>query len=253
VPEPRPTFRPTRTKRVADQARAALLGAFHAMNLDVRIRSKHRLPFVDVLHGQGVQVVLDVGANTGQFAARLRKEGFGARIVSFEPASWAFAELKRRAQGDPLWQCMNLALGDSEHEDTLRLSANSVSSSLLSMDERHRRAAPRSAYIGEEKVRVATLDSLRSQLLASGESAALKLDTQGFEMKVLAGAKATLGQVRAVHAEMSVTLLYEGQGYMHEIMAHLYDAGFELVNLSDEWVEPRTRFVLAFDGIFIRR
>jgi len=63
----------------------------------------------------GVNCVIDVGANAGQYATMLRKDvGFAGTILSFEPNPAVFAALERRASGDPRWHCHNVALSDAD-------------------------------------------------------------------------------------------------------------------------------------------
>jgi len=65
----------------------------------------------------GVTLALDVGAQVGDYAALLRRNGFQRRIISFEPVAANYDALCRRAQDDPLWQCVNVALGSEDAED----------------------------------------------------------------------------------------------------------------------------------------
>lgn len=98
---------------------------------------------VRLMASEGVDVVLDVGANTGQFAGRIREAGYSGAIVSFEPLGDACLGLRRRAAADPAWEVRRLALGDHDAQATeINVSRNSVSSSLLSMGARHLESAP---------------------------------------------------------------------------------------------------------------
>jgi hypothetical protein len=90
-----------------------------------------------------IDVVFDVGANTGQFAQQLRDAGFVGRIVSFEPSTAAHATLSQRSQDDAHWIIApRMALGDHDGTVTLNLAGNSASSSILSMLPLHASAAP---------------------------------------------------------------------------------------------------------------
>src|SRR5271157_53126 len=112
-----------------------------------------------------VDVLFDVGANTGQFAEMLRGAGFRGRIVSFEPSTAAHSALSKRARRDANWIIApRMALGDHDGTITLNLADNSVSSSVLPMLPSHVRAAPESRYIGSETVDLRTLDSVRTEL-----------------------------------------------------------------------------------------
>ena len=97
--------------------------------------------------------MLDVGANSGQFAASLRDAGYQGRIVSFEPLSGAFADLERAAASDPLWSCINLALGEENCTAVINVSANSYSSSLLGVCDWSLSVEPSISAVGREEVR----------------------------------------------------------------------------------------------------
>jgi hypothetical protein len=51
-----------------------------------------------------IDLVLDVGANMGQFASEIRHCGYAGRIVSFEPLSQAHGQLLQSSAGDSLWE-----------------------------------------------------------------------------------------------------------------------------------------------------
>ncbi len=114
-----------------------------------------------ILDNQGVNLVLDVGANAGQFGLSLRASGYAGRIVSFEPLESARRILVAASAGDERWEVADrAAIGHEEEEIDLHVSANSVSSSALEMLDTHLRSAPGSHYVGVERVALRRLDAL---------------------------------------------------------------------------------------------
>jgi FkbM family methyltransferase len=158
-----------------------------------------------LLHERRIDAVLDVGANEGLYAARLRAGGYRGRIVSFEPLSAAFAKLERASADDPDWQCIQTAVGARRGTAVLNVAGNWASSSLLPMDERLPQIEPRTAYVGTQECTVETLDDLGPRALRSADRAFLKLDVQGYELEALLGAEQTLRQVEAVEVELSLS------------------------------------------------
>jgi FkbM family methyltransferase len=203
-----------------------------------------------LVRGRGIDVVLDVGANEGLYAAKLRANGYRGRIVSLEPLSAMFAKLEQASAGDDAWTSLRTAVGAQAGPATLNVAGNWASSSLLPMDPRLPRIEPRTAYVGTEKCEVATLDGLR--LLAPGERALLKVDVQGFELEVLRGAEQTLRQVEAVDVELSLVPLYEGAPDADDVVRHLEARGFSLRSKEPAFRDPRTGDLLQVDALFAR-
>ena len=205
-----------------------------------------------LLASERIDLLLDVGANEGQYAVRMRRAGFDGRIASFEPLSAAFAALERRAAHDPRWDARRLALSDTDGRAEIHVAGNSTSSSLLDMGERHLRSAPESAYVGTEQVQATRLDSLWGELVGNGERVFLKLDVQGFEMHVLRGAEHALGDLHGVQAELALAHLYEGDSSWRDVVDHLAARGFELAGVEPGFGDPDSGRMLQFDGVFLR-
>jgi FkbM family methyltransferase len=205
-----------------------------------------------LLRSRGITLVLDVGASEGTYARQLRQLGFEGRIISFEPLSAPFAELERAAAADARWQCRRLALGAEVGEREINVAGNSSSSSLLEMKERHLRSAPQAAYVGTERIPIASLASIWPELVAEDDCVYLKLDVQGFELEALRGADTRLGSVDCVQAELSFVPLYEGAPDFLELIEFLGSRGFRLAGLEEGHDDIRTGEMLQADGIFVR-
>jgi len=200
-----------------------------------------------------ISLVLDVGANTGQYAKKLRTLGYAGRIISFEPLTREFQKLSKLSASDPKWDCKQLALGSVDESQEINIAGNSYSSSILPMLDRHVLGAPDSSYIGKETVTVSRLDSIQSSLLREHDRIFLKLDVQGYEMEVLKGSSDTLKQVEIIEMELSLTPLYE-HSVLYEAMIEFMDGlGFDLLYIEGDFLDYTTGEVLQVNGIFMRR
>jgi FkbM family methyltransferase len=196
---------------------------------------------------ESVPVVIDVGANRGQYATELRRHGYRGEIVSFEPLEEAFEHLAGAADHDPDWTCRRLALGAAAGEALINIASNLVSSSLLEMEVGHSAGAPEVSVVGVEKVPVSRLDDV----LDDDRPCMLKLDVQGYEDRVLDGAPSTLARAQLLQCELSIAKLYAGQAPFRALIDRLDDAGFGLVDLDPFFYDRTDGRVLAFDALFI--
>ncbi len=200
-----------------------------------------------------IDLVLDVGANDGQFASEIRRSGYTGRVVSFEPLSQAHAKLSQASEGDHMWDVYpRCALGDHNGEVEINIAGNSLSSSILPMLESHRSAAPESAYQGKESVQLKTLDSVAGKYLKDAKAPLLKIDTQGFEWQVLDGALDTLPHIKGILVELSLVPLYEGQHLWREVIERLEAKGFALWAFMPVFSDQSSGRTLQVDGLFYR-
>ncbi len=228
----------------------------HRFGIDVvryrGTRFPERLP-LELIHDHKVSLVLDVGASIGQTGAALRAGGYRGRIVSFEPQSEAFRALALASVNDAAWECRQVAIGDRRATVQVNIAQNSWSSSLLPMSERHRRASPASAYADSEDVQLVQLDDLRSEFVRKRDRVYLKLDVQGYEAHVIAGAAETLADTVVVEAEVSLVELYEGQTLMSDFVGSMRGHDFFPLHLAPEFRDPATGELLQLNVWFGRR
>src|SRR5664280_832550 len=116
------------------------------VGLDVRrYKQSDDARLATLLKHHGIDLVLDIGANVGQYGRLLRSVRYEGAIVSFEPLLAAYQHLQAAAANDPLWIVgPRVAIGDREGDVQMNVSANSVSSSLLAMTDVHYEAEPKS-------------------------------------------------------------------------------------------------------------
>jgi len=208
-----------------------------------------------LLRTAGINLVFDVGANIGQFGCELRQYGYQGEILSFEPQKEAYQRLSATAAPDPHWQAHHYAFGEVPGRTSMNLSQNSHSSSLLQMMNSHLESAPESAYIGQEEIEVRTLNDYWREHGSTYQNRKimLKIDVQGFEKFVLAGANIFLPQVSLVQLEMSLVELYNGEMLYREMMDYLRSFGFgTLLSLIPGHCNSKTGRLLQVDGVFGR-
>ena len=202
-----------------------------------------------------IDLVLDVGANTGQYAKHLREFGYTGKIVSFEPLSNAHSKLIAASKKDPLWEVApRTAIGNRDGNIKINIAKNSFSSSALPILNSHLNAAPESAYIDSEIVDLHKLDSIAPRYIEGhAKSIYLKVDVQGFELQVLEGVAGLLQKIKGVQLELSLVPLYEGEPLFREMLDKLGQLGYDLYAVVPGFTDMKSGRLLQLDGIFFRR
>lgn len=236
--------------------------ALHRLGLDVRlvrnVQAAARRDATDQWRqkwasfgDRAIRTVVDVGANTGQFAAMIRGVFPAARIYSFEPVGSCYAALTETLSQLRPATAFRIALGDVRGHVRMFRSDFSPSSSLLEMTHAHKQEWPQSSVNSVEDVTVERLDDIAEGLDLTPE-VLIKVDVQGFEAQVIRGGTRTFGQASVVVVEVGFRRFYEGQSSFHEIYTLLSDLGFSYQgNLEPVQSTIDGQVVLA-DAIFER-
>jgi FkbM family methyltransferase len=228
------------------------LFGLHICKLNVYSSPAYQI--VKALEVHKINIVFDIGANTGQFASELREQGYTGKIVSFEPLSQAYKTLVKHASDDINWIVHSRTAVGATMEDciSINVAGNSVSSSILPMLETHINAVPESQYIHTEQVSLITLDSILEQYTDLSDNFFIKIDTQGYEWAVLDGAPQALKKCKGVLTELSLVPLYEGQKLWIECIERLKNLDIKLYSIQPGFTEPQTGKTLQVDGIFFK-
>ena len=185
------------------------------------------------LDANEVDLVIDVGANQGQFAKRLRHTYVG-EIISFEPVSAAFARLARAAATNPRWTVHHCALGQDRYHSHDPRGPEYVFSSLLVTNDFSRQRFQYSAAHSQESVHVKRLDDVLTPVISrtSPRRLFLKLDTQGYDLEVFNGLGQYADQVIVMQSELSLIPIYEGMPHWQaECIAVYEQAGLHVAGM----------------------
>jgi FkbM family methyltransferase len=153
-----------------------------------------------------LRVVVDVGANRGDWSDAILRLCHPDIVYAFEPNPSVFQILEARLAPRGV-RCIQAAVGATEGRVTLRVEAQSELSSVRELSARGRALhGIESAPTRQVDVPLVTLDSALHDL---NEISLLKLDVQGYEADVLAGARRTLSRTRCLVTEV----MYERDYY----------------------------------------
>ena len=203
------------------------------------------------LQHRRIETVLDIGANTGQFAATINQVCPKAEIHSFEPLDACYSQLVKNLAGYPNAKTYPFALGDADSKVEMYHSDFSPSSSLLKMTKRHIDLFPQSERSQKETIEVRRLDdvvdveSLRAELL-------IKIDVQGSELSVIRGGRNTLRQASHVVIEVNFDPLYEGQPTFAQLHDELKALGLAFRGQVEQFADPANGSPIFADVYFTR-
>lgn len=169
--------------------------------------------------------VIDIGANTGQFAGEVRRAGYRGKLTCYEPNPKAAELIPAHLDAE----IRNVLVADETSGNrTLRIYDKSDFASIFSLQPDF---AARYG-VSNQDVQIIQVPSVRldDEHLA-GERIYLKIDTQGSEAIVLKGGRDLLARTAVIQAEIPFLSLYTGAPKAIELLGILADMGFHLTRM----------------------
>jgi FkbM family methyltransferase len=200
-----------------------------------------------------IRTVIDVGANSGQFAKYARSMFPKAHLYCFEPLPKPFEQLQQWASSQQDVTLFNLALGDLEGMGTMfHHVEHNTSSSLLATTELNEALYPFTKKQNEISVTLSTLDkTLEGAAKSLSPEILIKLDVQGYEERVISGGSRTFMQAKACIVEVNLDGLYSGQADFKRLVLMLYELGFRYAGNLDQHFDEDGH-VIFLDAGFIK-
>lgn len=195
--------------------------------------------------------IIDIGANEGQFADKIRLLFPNAYIYAFEPLPSVFEKLKDNFKEDKKFTAVNLGLGEQKSVLPLNENEYSPSSSFLNLTDVHTKNFEEAVKTKELNVNVEKLDEVFTAKQIE-LPLLVKIDVQGFEDKVIRGGINTLQKASVIICELSFVELYKGQALFEDILHLITQMGFKYAGSIEQLRAPETNRILQADGIFIK-
>lgn len=235
--------------------KSALKSMFNRLGFDIISIKNSPKQTLCGLRSLPIQTVIDVGANTGQFARQISRVFPRASLYCFEPLPEPFKALESWAlEQDERVKLFNVAIGDSEGTaEMFYHTEHSPSSSLLSSTVTIEKYYPFTNSQIPVSVKLTTLDKAMSNFIPLMRPEVLiKLDVQGYEDRVIRGGSHTLSLATACVLEISVDNLYYRQADFKEVILLLDHMGFCYAG-NLEQVYASDGHVIYFDAVFVKR
>ena len=213
---------------------------YHFSSIDKKYK---KLSFNDIhkaIIDKDNPIIFDVGANKGQSIRRFKNIFPKSTIHAFEPIKEEFVKLQEEFKNDKSIYLNNFALGDSIGQKKFNIMASTGHSSFFKINPDTEWLKIRSKEFNsnekqyEKKVVDVKIDTINNYCKKNNISFVhiLKLDTQGYEEKILAGASEILPKIKLIETELMLDNVYEKRLNFYDIEKHIIKHNFRLIAIE---------------------
>lgn len=211
-----------------------------------RLEPQHRIFSVLMKQGFDPRSVIDVGANMGEWTRRAIEYLPAAEYTLIEPQ----AHLKRHVQDliDKGCKITWRTAGAADVPGILDFTINPRPDSSSFLPNQQEAAV---AGFRRVSVEVITLNQL-VQTAETRMPEMVKIDAEGFDLKVLAGASELIGKTDIFFVEASV-VCPQFDNSVHAVITMMSDAGYRLIDITDLNTSPTHGVLWLCELVFLRK
>jgi len=164
--------------------------------------SSGEIHFLNKICKENPKICLDIGANVGKYSNYLL-ENSSTRIVAFEPLPKTFKELIKIKKNYPnRFYVYNIGLGQKKEKKYIYFDKNNLQWANFNPE------VNKINYLKDNKKKfmcsVDTLDNFakKNKKIINSKIDLIKIDTEGFELEVLRGAKKTIKRLKPKYIQL---------------------------------------------------
>jgi FkbM family methyltransferase len=189
------------------------------------------------------KMIFDVGANIGQSMIKYAERFPHAEVHSFEPVAANYEKLEAAARHNPLLHAHKLGMGERAGLVDIHLNQHSTTCSIKHGDP----------GAGLETIELETLSGFMDKHNV-GAVNFLKLDTEGYELEVLAGAAKVLDEQRIHFLFIECEPVSTGRKFvsLEALGSHMHKHGyrpFGIYEQQNEW--DGTKALRYVNAVFV--
>ena len=179
-----------------------------------------------------INKVIDVGSHKGEFLETVLKIQNIDSFYAFEPQKHIFSQLSEKFSENKKVKLFNYALDDEIKNKKLKINKLSMTSSLAEFNDdslylklKNFLTLSKSNFIDEYEVQTSTIDKIFENI--NLKNALIKIDVEGFEMKVIKGSQRKLKEISFILLENQFGNHYKNNDF-NDILKYLKKQNFTI-------------------------
>ena len=183
-------------------------------------RNIHQKRISKFLQNRSIKTIIDVGAHKGEFAQNALQIESVNKIIAFEPQKKIFSLLKEKFSDNDKVVLNNFALSEKVEKRIMKINKMTATSTLnheINDDSLYFKFKSfllyqKNSIIDEEEIDTTTFDAFFNEEIFN-ENTLLKIDTEGYELKVLKGSNQKIKEIKYILIENQFSKMYKNVNF----------------------------------------